>query len=1580
MKRYILSISLIICSLHSISQISYFKSFSLADFIIEDTLCLDHQTYAYFPFFSAATINQAGAPALPSVPVKLLIPTGSRIDSIKVVVGDTSTIWIRHLMFPYQQPIPTNCPGIRFTTIDSTIYFSNTSFPAEEFKYSTGQWYSAQIVNIDLFPFCYYPVENKLVFFKSMTIYLYYTDYSLNVSQIKMEREFYLNFIESLNSIVANPESIELNIKNIVVFDKKPPSTEEDPNMDYVVIVHNTFLNSEPLNRFINWKKKKGINIEVVDWNSLPEIPDNICPYGQPNNQYISDDAAKIRMYLKEVNDNGGCKYVLLVGDSLLVPVRRYYADHGPDVPEVTLPSYVLTDKYFADYHSDYAVDSDTKYGEYYGDNVDLNAESYIGRIPCENLEEFEIWVGKFLSYETNPGDGDASYLNRFVMTMADELQRSIEGFPIITDTYLNIFNPLSIYEEYPSYDAEYPTQPNGSDIINSLNTSPAGWWTWDNHGETYKFITRSCGINGTEYSDINSGSGSNGLYSLHNSNKFGIISSNCCHVANFSATSNMAEAVLFNPSGGAVAIAGNTDLGWYPEGQKWLYELSEAIYKTNNGTIWTNRYSTAALTWLEEIGNFEYDRYETYLTKNYFGDPEMMYYTKEPTKLMATVTPRHVTLIDDNTIEITIKNLPDNQKAMVCLFQSSLSGDYQVTEEVEGIYSGDVVVTFDIPANTLQTGKLYVTISGFNLIPFTDTILVSPNCNYNTNPITITGAEVWNFLSFLNQNVIIKPGAVLTIKGEAYFVSESRIIVEPGAKLIIDGGTLGTSCENRWHGVEVWGQRNLPQTSAYQGEVNVLNGGIIKDAIVGIKTYKGSYPGYDIINTGGIIKCSNAGFINNRIAIDYHPYANNNLPNPGYFRDCNFIWDDNYIQSNPLVTQFPDTMILLNDINTLAFTRCKLLNKMTSAQLEKQRGYGFKVSNSTISIKGDENTTNLSSIEGFYYGVYFVSYYPKYINVKNTTFTNNLRAVYCGSPFSLVSVNKNTFYTRPGTSIDFGYGLYLDNTTGYSVQDNLFHGNYYDIDTHENGIIANNTGKESNEIYNNKFKYLHYGIKAQEDNVGLVCKCNDYDTIKFDQSVMVKNFGSLGIANMQGSSGSVNAPAGNTFSSKHPSILLPESDIKNQGTPFQYLHHIQNQQGIPPRVLPVFISNSITPINTFQIYTKSTACPSKISDANRSIIIEELNQEEAQIDSLQTNLNELVDGGNTEETVTTLLLSEPNDASYLEYELLNKSPYLSDTVMSAAIEKESVLSNTSIHSILIANPHSANSQTVLDRLDQRLNPMPENLYLEILQSQNVLAPLTAEIASIQESKRNHLDHYYELIKKYMNDSINNIDSLIYLLELHHHINDIYMKSLIQLHEHDYINMNTTLTEITDEFNLNSSELILNDYYLQIFQILEILETDSLHCLKCDSVTINQLINIMNYSPEPVKSIARNILIINEQLIYNEPYQYDDNIKSSMIKKTHRMGPTRDEFLFGVYPNPSHENFIVEYNFTNLSKDNENHFLELCTINGSLIKRINLINKSGRINLSTENIESGLYIINFSSKEKIYKSIKVVLF
>lgn len=337
-----------------------------------------------------------------------------------------------------------------------------------------------------------------------------------------------------------------------------------------------------------------------------------------------------------------------------------------------------------------------------------------------------------------------------------------------------------------------------------------------------------------------------------------------------------------------------------------------------------------------------------------------------------------------------------------------------------------------------------------------------------------------------------------------------------------------------------------------------------------------------------------------------------------------------------------------------------------------------------------------------------------------------------------------------------------------------------------------------------------------------------------------------------------------------------------------------------------------------------------------------------------------------------------PCQALALYNSLMAKSPYLSDSVMVEAVTKEEVISNPLLHDILVANPQSATSLGVLDQLDQRVDPMPEDLYFEILEGENILAPLTAEKASIAALKTDNATLYYHLMNRYLSDTLQYAtDSLLYLLDVQNTAEAAYLQAFIQLNNGDFAAMNSTLSGISSEFDLSDEEQLLHGYYQQFFAQLQQMQTDTLPDLQADSLTIAQLQILLENAPEPVKSYSRNILIANNAIEYQEPYLYDDGSKSSSVKKKHRMGPPTKQILLQVFPNPAKDYIIVRYNLANeLSGTQEKAVLEMVTTTGQVIISLTMQAVTGQVVVSTKTFIPGVYIIHIKGINKQVETTK----
>ncbi len=168
-----------------------------------------------------------------------------------------------------------------------------------------------------------------------------------------------------------------------------PPPTILGRAPEYLVITADE-LASE-FERLAAWKTRTGVPAAVQTLSRIVA--------GYPSEP---DDAARIRRFLQEAQAGGPLRWVLIGGDTEVIPARlaRTTFFGGAFIP---------TDLYYSCLEGDWDADGDGLYGEGYlsaqdpGDDADLTPELFVGRAPVRSAEEARIFVEKTIRYEQHP-------------------------------------------------------------------------------------------------------------------------------------------------------------------------------------------------------------------------------------------------------------------------------------------------------------------------------------------------------------------------------------------------------------------------------------------------------------------------------------------------------------------------------------------------------------------------------------------------------------------------------------------------------------------------------------------------------------------------------------------------------------------------------------------------------------------------------------------------------------------------------------------------------------------------------------------------------------------------------------------------------------------------------------------------------------------------------------------------------------------------------------------------------------------------------------------------------------------------
>ena len=156
-------------------------------------------------------------------------------------------------------------------------------------------------------------------------------------------------------------------------------------------------------------KESHGIRTKIVTLNEIY------------NGEYFavngSDNAEKVKYFIKNAVEQWGVEYVLIVGGFGKFPMRKSWVyDESETRYWMDIP--IPTDLYYADiYFANGSFSSwDTNYNGYYGefarengnetlyDVIDAYPDVYIGRLACEDINEVRVVVDKIINYENNGG------------------------------------------------------------------------------------------------------------------------------------------------------------------------------------------------------------------------------------------------------------------------------------------------------------------------------------------------------------------------------------------------------------------------------------------------------------------------------------------------------------------------------------------------------------------------------------------------------------------------------------------------------------------------------------------------------------------------------------------------------------------------------------------------------------------------------------------------------------------------------------------------------------------------------------------------------------------------------------------------------------------------------------------------------------------------------------------------------------------------------------------------------------------------------------------------------------------------
>jgi len=700
---------------------------------------------------------------------------------------------------------------------------------------------------------------------------------------------------------------------------------------------------------------------------------------------------------------------------------------------------------------------------------------------------------------------------------------------------------------------------------------------------------------------------------------------------------------------------------------------------------------------------------------------------------------------------------------------------------------------------------------------------------------------------------------------------------------------------------------------------------------------------------------------------------------------DSLYLWVN--FQDETILVDIPDAtfnyFVRLNEVNGITFTGCNFENGKSYNPII-DRGKGIYSNNSFFMV--DQYCTTpcpfpqKSKFNDLHYGIYAIGQKAgRTFSVVNTIFNDNESGIYANA-IDLMNVKSNKVFMKGNNPSVFkpevASGIYLDKCSGYIIEENELWTTEVAAYFTTYGIYINSSGEANNTIYKNKFYNNSYGITSQDKNrnkdgsAGLRLKCNEFNNVKMDIVVLKSepNAPLMGIASSQGANGGTcDTPAGNLFSNLAPSTGY--YSIHNSGELLYYYHHNPSSH---PKVRPSEVTeNTVTRMPTPWNYSINCCPPNSTGGGGTSIIDGEIAAYKTESINTSGTLNTLIDEGETTDKVLEVNLASPSEALEVRNSILQYSPFVSDTVLKSSIYREELLNNAMLRDIMVANPHSAKSETLMQDLDMRLEPMPDYMKDEILEGIFVLSA-----KELMEAKRDMEMQFYNygfnrLLSASLTDTIPvPSDTLIALLNADGSARSLMLQAWILFEAGDTISALNRMETIPTGITLNEQELAeLTEQQL----FMQWLSANP----GMDSTVFEPLSNFVESSSSLVSCAASSILVANNLQEYNEPYLVPDLTKSSEISKPIPSSIRNQTQMIRVFPNPGKDYVIIEYNF---GDNYPSGTYEIVDQSGRVVKTGNLGRKTDQVVLDTFDFTPGNYYISLISASTNIASTRFVIF
>ncbi len=711
------------------------------------------------------------------------------------------------------------------------------------------------------------------------------------------------------------------------------------------------------------------------------------------------------------------------------------------------------------------------------------------------------------------------------------------------------------------------------------------------------------------------------------------------------------------------------------------------------------------------------------------------------------------------------------------------------------------------------------------------------------------------------NNNIKVQNNAVLTIKGLMRFGTNAELRVNQGGLLNIDGSHLAGWENMQWQGIRVLGNSNAPQLPANQGRLNIYNNALIEDAQVAVNLRN-----LLTNNSGGIVIASNSTFRNNTVSLNIPAYSYT-FPSlyESEFSDCLFTIDNSFLGNTF------SSHVCLENIKGIHFSGCRFQMNNSGYHTNVNNSCGISAYNASpcftdycLSATRPCSDVQKCTFNNFRKVALYAIGDLRSLNtlvVSDAEFSNNTKGILSRN-LSQVTVVSSDFYI--GSDDNCSYGILLDNTPSFNIQDNTFNP-VNNTESQTYGLYVKNSNAV-NRVHYNMFGNLYCANLAEGQNwmgkrfLGLYYTCNSHSNNTFDFYVLNDPTRYSGIQINQGSN---NAPARNSLSSNASNQFY-----NGGGYAIDYYYNC-SYPGETPDPNKIY---HINPYNTRALYD----CVSNYSEGTLSLTeAEVIQREQAYYDAYSNYMavkqlyESRIDGGNTSAAVADIENATSSDMWRLRSQLLGASPYLSQTVLMTVAEHNDVFPASVLMEILSANPEELKEDTLINYL--QANELLPDYAISILQQ---VATGTSYRTVMQQQMAEYRHEYteaaYDIIRSILNDSIVNYTALRGWLGNLEDINADRAIIATYMEEGDSISAFTLAGLLPQLYELEGDDLTDHFNYVQLLTLYQNLKQSERSVFEMTETEMMLVEDIANNGYGVSKSMAEAILEVHGADFYTD--------------------------------------------------------------------------------------------------------------